>query len=328
MKKKLTYLFFVVTISLIILEILLRISGFKSWEASVRNKETIFEYNAQLGWISKKGKYSIPSQDNSKKNKFTIEQNGNRFSGKKIDNRYKKIVLIGGSFTQGAGVSDNETFAFQLQSLLPNHEVLNYGQAGYGTVQSFLMMNQVMNIEKTDIIIYGFIDHHLRRNVARGEWLETLLKSTNTGFSQKPSIPYGILNKNNNLKIMPKTSYLTLPLREKSALITVLEKIYMKQTTRHRKKIQLEVLLKSLNKMQEVAKKNNNKFIVVNLDLDKKKSDNYMIEMSKKNKINYLDCRTPNFQDYALKNEYHPNPTGHKFFSKCINKYLKNKLFL
>ena len=102
----------------------------------------------------------------------------------------------------------------------------------------------------------------------------------------------------------------------------------MKQTTKQRKKIKFEVLSKSIKQMDELAKKNNSKLIVVNLGLDKKKSDNFLVQISKENKFNYVDCRTPNFETYALKNEYHPNDKGHKFFSECINEYLNKKLFL
>ena len=329
MRKKIIFYFFLIAISLLVLELLLRTTGFKPWVSEGNNQETTFKFNPQLGWISKEGEYLIPSLNNSEKIKFTIEEDGNRYSGKTIKKNQKEIILIGGSFTQGAGVSDNETFAYQLQSILINHKVWNYGQAGFGSIQSLLLLNQILKKKSQPrIIIYGFIDHHLRRNVARGQWLETLQKSTNTGFSQKPAIPYAIIDENNDLKIMPKISYLTLPLRDKSALITIIEKIYMKQTTKQRKKIQFEVLSKSIKKMDELAKKNNSKLIVVNLGLDKKKSDNFLVQISKENKFNYVDCRTPNFEAYALKNEYHPNDKGHKFFSECINEYLNKKLFL
>ena len=312
-----------------ILELLLRFSGYKPWVSKSKNQETIFKFDTILGWISKEGRYFIPSINDSKKIEFTIKKNGNRYAGKPDIRDFDELILIGGSFTQGAGVSDSETFAYQLQSKLVNYNVLNYGQSGYGSVQSLLLLNEVLKKKnKSKIIIYGFINHHLRRNVARGQWLETLQKSTSEGFSQKPSIPYGIIDKNDNLKIMPKISYLTLPLRDKSALITIIEKVYMKQTTKKRKKIQFEVLKKTIKKMDELAKKNNSKLIVVNLSLDKKKSDSYLVEMSQDNSFNYLDCRTPNFEVYALKNEYHPNYKGHKYYSECIYKYLNKKLFL
>lgn len=329
MRKKIIFYFLLFFISIFILESLFRIAGFKPWKSEIKNHESIFKFNSRLGWISKEGKYLITSSDKAKINKFTIEKDSNRSSGKPKDRTLKEIILVGGSFTQGAGVSDDETFAYQLQLLLPKHKILNFGQAGYGTLQSFLLLNQILeNNSKKSIVIYGFITHHLRRNVARGEWLEILQKSTNTGFSQKPSIPFGVIGKNDDLIIKPRTSYLTLPLREKSSLITTIEKVYMKQTTRHRKKYQKKVFLKTVLKMKAIAEKNNNEFIVVNLGLDKKDQDDFLIEISEKNKFNYLDCRTPDFYSFKLKNEYHPNNIGHKHFSICISNFLKKKLFL
>tara|TARA_B100000963_G_scaffold361329_1_gene396192 strand:+ start:2560 stop:3549 length:990 start_codon:yes stop_codon:yes gene_type:complete len=329
MRKKLVFYFLSCIIFLFILELLVRIAGFKAWESNVNNQETMFKFDNELGWISKEGEYLISSTDNTKENKFTIKRDSSRFSGKFEDKTSSKIILIGGSFTQGAGVSDKETFAYQLQSLLPNYYVMNFGQAGYGSIQSLILLDQIIKEKvKANIVIYGFINHHLRRNVARGEWLETLQRSTNTGFSHKPSIPYGIIDKKDNLNIKPKTSYLTLPLREKSALITVVEKIYMKQTTRHRKKYQMNVFLKTILKMKTIASKNNIKFIIVNLDLNKNTSDNFLEEISEENNVNYIDCRTPNFKTYKLQDEYHPNFIGHKHYSECIKNYLNKKLFL
>ena len=330
MRKKILFCFLIIIISLVILELFLRLVGFEAWKTNRNSHETIFEFNSKLGWISKQGNYLIPSISNTKKiNKFTIEKSSNRYSGKPKQNKLKKIILIGGSFTQGAGVSDDETFAYQLQSLLPNHKILNFGQAGYGSIQSLLLLEQIIKqTNKTNIVIYGFINHHLRRNVARGEWLEILQKSTNSGFSRKPSIPYGVIDKQNNLKINPRTSYLTLPFRENSALITIVEKIYMKQTTRFRKKHQQEVLLKSLIQMNKIAKKNKSNFVFVNLDLDKSKSDKILIKMSEENKLHYVDCRTPEFEKFKLKDEYHPSKLGHRYYSKCINDFLREKKLL
>lgn len=329
MRKKIIFYFLLFLISIFILESLLRLAGFKPWKSEFKDHQSIFEFDSKLGWISKEGEYLINSSDSAKMNKFTIEKRSNRSSGKPKENTRKEVVLIGGSFTQGAGVSDEETFAHHLQILLPKHKILNFGQAGYSTIQSFLLLNRILKPnDKKSVVIYGFITHHLRRNVARGEWLEILQKSTNTGFTRKPSIPFGVIDKRDNLIIKPRTSYLTLPLREKSSLITVVEKVYMKQTTRYRKKYQKKVFLKTVLEMRAIAKKNNNEFIVVNLGLDKKDQDDFLIEMSKKNKLNYLDCRTPDFEPFKLKNEYHPNNVGHKHFSKCISNFLSNKLLL
>jgi len=74
------------------------------------------------------------------------------------------IVAIGGSFTWGHGVAYQETWAYRLQSQRQTH-VVNLGLAGYGTVQSLLSLGRVSSL-KPKLVLYGFIQDHLRRNLS------------------------------------------------------------------------------------------------------------------------------------------------------------------
>ena len=72
------------------------------------------------------------------------------------------ITLVGCSFTWGHGVSNDETYAHVLETEL-KMRVRNYGMGSYGTVQSLEMLEKFG--VGSSLIIYGFIDEHLRRNV-------------------------------------------------------------------------------------------------------------------------------------------------------------------
>mgnify|MGYP006136932433 FL=1 len=327
--KKAFLILSIVFLSALLLEIILRLTGHKPWKTFGNKQQSIYHYDLHLGWKSKMGKYLIPSSENlNKTNILTIEKSGNRTTGIVDKKNKKKIIFIGGSFTQGAGVSDNETYSYKIQKKKSNSKVYNFGQSGYGGIQSLLLLEkQIKKIKHPDIIVYGFIEHHLQRNVARSEWMEILLKASNQSSKLKPSLPYGIIDKNNNLKIMPLTSYLTLPLREHSALVTILEKIYMKQTTRHRKKHQFSVFKETIIKMNKIAQINKSKFFFVNLDLNNKKSDKNFRKISNDTKIPYLDCRVPDFNKYKLIQEWHPNALGHTHYNNCIADFIeKNSL--
>jgi hypothetical protein len=325
--KKIFLIFVIVILSSLILEFLLRLAGYRPWTTFQKEQQSLYDHNSLLGWKHKKGEYLKPSSENiGKANIFTYETKGNRSTGSKIKKYTKKIILIGGSFTQGEGVTDNKTYAYKIQEHYPDTKIYNFGQGGYGGIQSLLLLKEeVKEINQPNIIIYAFIEHHLQRNVARSEWLEVLLKGSNKDSKFKLSLPYGTIDKNNNLKIVPSISYLTLPLREFSSLITLLEKVYMKQNTRHRKKEESLVFKKIISEMDKVAKKNKSKFFFVNLSLNNKNSDEVFKKISENTNIPYLDCRVPSFNEYKLSNDWHPNILGHEYYKDCIVNFIEKK---
>jgi hypothetical protein len=74
------------------------------------------------------------------------------------------VMTIGCSFTWGAGVANEETYAQQLGRAL-NVSVANFGMGSYGSVQSFQLLARHGDL-KPKVIVYGFIQDHLRRNVS------------------------------------------------------------------------------------------------------------------------------------------------------------------
>ena len=323
MKKRFIIFITITFISLLFLEFFLRVAGFKPKKYLTSGESSITDYDSKLGWRLKIGTHLIkPINKLGKSYKITIEENRSRKTGEilKIN---KSIIIIGGSFSQGSGVSDEETYAFKLKKLLPNFNIYNFGQPGYGTIQSLLLLKEeIKKINEPKIVVYGFIDHHIQRNIARSEWLDVLLKYSKKNNNFKPSIPYGIIDKSENLVIKPLIGHATFPFREFSSLVAVLEKVYMKQTTRQRKKDQFLVLYKSIDEINKITKANNSKLFVVNLSLNKKRSDKKLSVYLTKNKISYIDCRVPSFEKYKIKNDYHPNSLGHEFYSECIYKEL------
>ena len=129
--------------SLIIVELFLRLLGFQPWiYENTTDNISMFKYDEHLGWISKKGAYHLELENNyGIKFNVTIEGDGSRFSGNK-DEKKENIFFIGGSFTQGHGVNDDETFSFITQQKYKNFNVYNFGQSGYGGFQSLLLLKK------------------------------------------------------------------------------------------------------------------------------------------------------------------------------------------
>jgi hypothetical protein len=311
--------------SLLIIELAMRFLGYSPWSFIPSNNPSVYKFDEKLGWKSKKGFYEIVASEKYKvKSQMNILDEGNRVVASSNKNK-EKIIIIGGSFTQGWGVNDEDTFSFRIQKKFNNYKVKNFGQGGFGSVQSYLLLEDVLKKNKNvKLIVYGFIDHHEYRNVARGEWLGLLLRYSNIGYSSTPKVPYALIDKNDKIIFHKPTGYLRLPFRENSSLITLIEKSYMRVITKSRKKQQKKVLRKLVFKMNEISKQSNSEFLFVNLKSNIEEHKKFLL----KNNIDFVDCNLSLTEEFLVKGNYHPNAKAHSFYGKCINnEIIKKKLF-
>ena len=102
-----------IIILLVIVEIFLRIFVIKPWENVSVEDPLIFETDPILGWKAKEGTYNFsPTHITGKKFNMSFKKNGERENGNASINAKSEILIIGGSFTQGWGVNDEETFVY------------------------------------------------------------------------------------------------------------------------------------------------------------------------------------------------------------------------
>jgi hypothetical protein len=76
-----------------------------------------------------------------------------------------RIAIFGDSFTFGEEVSDDETFAHQLERLLPGVEVLNFGVHGYGHDQELLYLREALPRYAPDVVLVGHVTDDSMRNM-------------------------------------------------------------------------------------------------------------------------------------------------------------------
>jgi hypothetical protein len=74
------------------------------------------------------------------------------------------VMTVGCSFTWGADVESPDTYTQQLGRIL-NASVANFGMGSYGSVQAFQTLVRHADL-KPRVIVYGFIQDHLRRNLS------------------------------------------------------------------------------------------------------------------------------------------------------------------
>jgi len=76
-----------------------------------------------------------------------------------------RIIILGDSFAFGDEVSDDETFAAYLQTLLPEAEVINMGVHGYGHDQMLLLFLEEGLKYGPDMVVLGFLPADMERNL-------------------------------------------------------------------------------------------------------------------------------------------------------------------
>jgi len=82
--------------------------------------------------------------------------------GEKTDAKVA-LITVGGSYSRGHGMANQESFTEKLGTLL-NINVANFALGSYGTAQSLQMLKRNLDLEPK-FIVYGFIEHHLIRNL-------------------------------------------------------------------------------------------------------------------------------------------------------------------
>jgi len=315
--KNILLTFFSIILTLLFIELTMRLIGTKpkSFNKITSNEPVTNEPDDILGWIPKEGVYEFePWSDNGVATRLTINTDGSRKTGDTLNN--KKIIFIGGSITQGWAVSDDETFQSLLQKKNHSYKIKNYGVGGYGGYQSLLFLKKILKKNKNiNLVIYGFIPHHEVRNIATGSWVYLLNQYSSRGSA---SLPYGSLDKNNNLFYNTPISYKHLPFGDKSFFINKIEKKILKIKSMFREKNKFEISKAIILEMKKRSEESSSDFKILFLEemfgdnLNKYK--NFLL----RNKIEGIHCSMPQGVEYTVKNEGHPNFRAHKIISSCL----------
>ena len=321
MKKMIYYtviLFMSVSFSIILGESLLRFTGRLPWIYSKKdaNEPIMHKLDPILGWTNKEGEYVVPSYDFSGKNiHITFISHGQRSTRSREINSNKEFVIVGGSYTQGWAIDDNETYPWKLQRRYPLLDVLNYGTAAYGSYQSLLILEKELPRLVSPIsVLYGFIQDHEVRNIASAEWLEALSRYSRRGHV---FVPYVTLKENTGLIRHPPERYLSLPFRESLAMIALIERVYMRIKTKKRYSQKRAVTEQILLEMNRITEKFSAKFILVMLSASDETKSHYM-NFSQAHNIRYINCVYPSTPEMRVAGEGHPNGKMNSLWAACI----------
>jgi hypothetical protein len=270
-----------------------------------------------LGWTNRPGVYVIPSYTPSGDAiQVTFEQDGRRRSSPEPPRPGNPdLVFLGGSFTQGWAIDDDETFAWKVQAARPGWNVRNHGVAGYGTYQSLLLLERlVAAIPKPRLVIYGFVDHHELRNIAPRGWLALLSSFPDRG---QTALPFAELAPGGGLVRHPPIRHPRLPLRHVSALVTRLEwwiaHLRERPHPDQRRKITREIL----RTMARESHEHGAELHVVLLTATDVMRRRYA-DMMREDGIALVDCSRELTPRFRVVGEGHPNGRLHSLWAECM----------
>ena len=148
---KLLLLFFVLVICFVVLEVAFR--SFAPQAASVNERDLFYEYNPLLGWSLIPG---VSGEFSSSEFSVSVSVNEDGLRDSPDFEAEKKVLFFGDSFVWGYGVEEYEGMSEQLELLLENYEVVNYGQSGYSSDQE-LLLYQSLDLDYVPEMIFVFV---------------------------------------------------------------------------------------------------------------------------------------------------------------------------
>jgi hypothetical protein len=237
------------------------------------------------------------------------------------------VVFVGCSFTQGWGLDDAETFAWRLQQRLPEVRVRNFGTGGYGTYQSLLRVEKVLEApaEAPRLIVYGFADFHEPRNVAALPWLRALA----LGSGDEARVPYCSFDRDGRLRHEPPIGYRTWPLHDLLASVRLLEDRLTTLAAPVREWQARPVTLALLDALNHVAEASDARLVVAELTYRSGAKRDYE-GYAREHGIDMVDCTNEEFtrggSRLRLRGDPHPNAIMNGIWADCLEGALRPRL--
>lgn len=134
-------------------------------ESSQEMLYTFDVYDPSKGWMSKPNLRDMKVFGNKVLNTNSRGLRAKQEYSYRKDRNKVRILILGDSFTFGAEVSDDETYPYCLQQMLPHVEVINMGVHGYGHDQMLILLREEGLKYQPDIVMLGFLPMDMPRNL-------------------------------------------------------------------------------------------------------------------------------------------------------------------
>lgn len=299
---------------------LLRLTGHAPFRSLPRrpNEPVLFEPDPVLGWRSRPGRLEVPGfVPGSGSIRLTNLPDGARSTGDGPPPPAPSLALLGGSFVQGWGVSDDETFAWALQRRWPGLRVANHGTGGYGTVQVLLQLERLLDgPDPPAAVLYGFVFLHEDRNVASADWLYSLALTASRGNG---ATPWASLSPRGTLEIHPPARYPRWPLDRTLASVRFAEDLAVRAAARERTRRKRDITFRLIGRLAALARRHGVPFGVVLLWMDPSAKRDYVAFLRRRH-VTSLDCVFPLPLERRVPGDGHPDASQHALWADCVGR--------
>ncbi len=299
-------------------EVLLRLNGFEPFRphAVDADEPAIFEPHPTLGWVHRPGEHLFPPfSPGAEEVRMRFLADGSRATGHAAPAGRPSLVLVGGSFTEGFAVNDEDTFAWKLQARFPELAVRNFGTGGYGTHQSLLVLERLLEEDPPPRrVVYGYYAEHEIRNVAAPDWLEAL-----TRFSRRHddvAVPYASLEGDRLLR-HPPGRYPLWPLGDRTATVAFFQDRWADLTGAARVPQRRQVTERLIRLMHRRCEERGTEFLVVFLLANAPTRTAYGKALDAAG-VPWADCYRRLAPSLRVPGDGHPNGKLHGMWSRCI----------
>jgi len=337
--RKLSKLGFYFIFLLLASELVLRLIGFKPIEIipsdHKSNPNGVFSPDDSLGLKLQPGKYRVSLRDEIFYN-VTHDSSGNRTTGKLINSDTVPVIQIYGcSYAYGWGVDDEKTLSYRLNEKLKEN-VISKAVPSHGTVQPLIILRRLKRKKNLPSkTIYCYNDFHTSRNIIDRYWRQVmflgLLSSKLDDYDTETINNWAYVGaemENGNIHLTTKKVkdfYRMFPLRDHSALVNILESIYINVEVQRLTSKAFDVTTQMLVEMNDICHSNGGEFILAIMSCGD--STKQIVEFCKNNGIETVDiCPEGQFSDHSqyvvASWDSHPNEFGHEYFADAIYTYL------
>jgi hypothetical protein len=275
--------------------------------------------DSELGWINRPGSYKFFAHGSRVAAGVTNSSDGAR--GRTVVT--PTIAAFGCSITFGWGVGDAAPYPTLLGRLL--HEpVANYGVPGYDTLQSFLLWRR--HAARPDfhpsLVLYGFFEHHMQRNVAAVPWVHLLVEAAHDPAAVQ--VPFATVDAAGQLQLDGMFHYPQWFLHGTSALVTLAQFAYALHGHRAVAAQAEPVTVALLQHFRDEVESRGSRFIVVLLD----RPNEVLDRVHKAAAVPMMECSHPVYPSTDTQisaTDGHPRTSVHRFWAHCIARYLRRE---
>lgn len=239
-------------------EVGLRVTGRGPWRpfADLAQVPRMSAPDPELGWVSLPGDHVWSTATGTVRTHIAAD--GSRgFPG----TGERTVVLLGGSYMFGFGLSDEDVVNSRLVRLRADLRVIDHAVPGYGTHQSALLAERLDLRGAT--VVYGLVELHEGRNVAATSWLRGLEQGARDQAWVR--VPWARWD-GERLLSGPPVGYRHWSLSERVALVDAGERAWIGLTDRLLR-TKLETTVRLITDLRDRVEAAGGRFLVALLDL-------------------------------------------------------------